>query len=130
MLFLAGNDLLDGVSLDVHADKVVKESLQVKLDALDVLRVSQDIDELIIGEEEESREVTTFLSHVVLESIVTLLEQVVVGLQVCNRVPVRRSLQVTDWVVLLTELLHEACELLVDQHELAVLLRQRFLDVC
>lgn len=74
VLFLARDDLLDGVSLDCHADQVVEECLQVKLDSLDVLRVSQNIDELIIGEEEESREVPTFLCHVVLEPIVTLLE--------------------------------------------------------
>lgn len=71
---------------DVQVDQVIEERLQVQHDDfLDLVGVGQNVEQLVIRQEVEAREIRTLTLHVLLQGLGNLVKQFVVLLQLRNQ---------------------------------------------
>ena len=118
---------LDLFVFNVDPDDVIKAGLQVLLHDVEVLRVGQDIDELIVGQEVETWECSSLRLHIILKSLLDILQLSVIVLKLCQCLGTR--FHDFEAVGVLLGGLHEINEEFVDCFESPGLLLHCFTDV-
>lgn len=89
----------------------------MKLDDFNALRVRKNINQLVIGEEIEARELASLLSHVLLQPVVAPIKRIIVSSELWDTLLILLTLEeaLGEWHLL--ELGQELTELLVDVTE-------------
>jgi hypothetical protein len=114
-LSLVGEHCNDIKLIDLKPDEVIETGFKVLLDDIEVLRVGEDFQEFIIGEEIEARKGASLALEVVLELLLDVVEDLVVGSELVKEE--RIGLDGSEGIGLLAGLYHEEFEELVDLFE-------------